>query len=112
MNTFRRMVLILSAGSAFALAGMGTATAADAPQISVSYKDLDLSRAADAKVLYRRLQTAASDVCQPVPAKELSRARAWKQCYDAALERAVTQINAPQLVALYHADVSTVAGRG
>jgi UrcA family protein len=112
MNSLRRIVLILSAGSAFALAGMGTATAADAPQITVSYKDLDLSRAADARVLYRRLQAAATEVCQPVPANALSRTLAWKQCYDAALERAVTQINAPQLVAVYHADTSTMAGRG
>jgi len=112
MDSFRRFVLIVSAGSAFALAGIATASAADVPQISVSFKDLDLSRAADAKVLYRRLQSAATDVCQPVPAKELSRTLAWKQCYNAALERAVMQINAPQLVALHRADSSTVSGRG
>ena len=61
-------VLVLSVGSAIGLANTGTATGGEVPQIAVSYQGLDLSRPADARVMYARLQRAASAVCQPVPA--------------------------------------------
>jgi UrcA family protein len=102
----RALVLVLSAGSALGLATTGTATAGDAPQVAVSYHDLDLSRPADARILYARLRRAAGTVCQPVPAKELARHLAYEQCYRAALEQAVNQINAPQVLALYRADAN------
>jgi UrcA family protein len=112
INLGRSLVLVLSAGSALGLATTGTATAGDAPQVTVSYRDLDLSRPADARVLYARLRRAAGTVCQPVPAMELARHLAYEQCYGAALEQAVNQINAPQVMALYRADASSNARHG
>ena len=97
------LVLLLGVGSAMALSNPGTAGAAEESQ-TVSYQDLDLTRPADVRVLYHRLQRAASDVCDPVPAMELARHRAFEQCYRAALDQAVMQINAPQLLVLHQAE--------
>jgi UrcA family protein len=102
-------VLVLATGSALGLVDTGTASGAGLPQVTVSYKDLDLSRPSDARVLYARLRHAASEVCQPAPRLELARHRAWEQCYGAALEGAVKQINEPQVLALYNADSSNPA---
>jgi UrcA family protein len=102
-------VLVLATGSALGLVDTGTASSAEPPQIAVSYQDLDLSRPTDARVLYGRLQRAASEVCQPVPHRELARYRAWQQCYDAALEGAVNQLNAPQVLALHKAGAGNPA---
>jgi len=107
----RALVLLLGAGSALGLAHVDSASAADVPQMKVSYADLDLSRPEDVRVLYRRLRYAASEVCQPAPLVELSAHAAWEQCYRAALERAVVQVNAPQLLALHRAQLGA-AGRG
>ena len=99
------LVLLLGAGSALGLLHVDSASAADVPQIKVAYGDLDLSRPDDVRVLYRRLRYAASEVCQPVPLVELAGHAAWEQCFHAALERAVIQVNAPQLLALHRARV-------
>jgi UrcA family protein len=112
INLGRTLVLLLSAGSALGLATTGTATAGDAPQVTVSYHDLDLARPADARVLYARLRRAAETVCQPAPQLELSRPPAYAQCYRAALEQAVNQINAPQVLALYRADAAVSSSHG
>ncbi|HEV7984964.1 MAG TPA: UrcA family protein [Steroidobacteraceae bacterium] len=112
INLGRSFVLVLSAGSALGLATTDKATGSEAPQIAVSYHGLDLSRPADARVLYARLRRAAGAVCQPVSEMELSRHLAWEQCYRAALERAVNQLNAPQVLALYRADAGAASGHG
>ena len=93
-------------------ANTGTATGGEVPQIAVSYQGLDLSRPADARAMYARLQRAAGAVCQPVPAAELARHQVWEQCYRASLERAVNQIDAPQVLALYRADSTNGSRRG
>lgn len=111
MNS-KLFVLVLTAGSALGLIDTGTAGASPLPQVTVSYSDLDLSRPTDARVLYARLRSAARSVCQPAPREELARHRAWEQCYSAALEGAVNQINAPQVLALYRADPNNAMGRG
>ena len=105
-------VLLLSVGSAMGLANTGTATGGEVPQVAVSYQGLDLSRPADAQTMYARLQRAASAVCEPVPAAELARHRVWEQCYRASLERAVNQIDAPQVLARYRADPTSSSRRG
>jgi UrcA family protein len=71
--------------------------------MSVSYKDLNPSNPADARVLYARLQRAASEVCHPVSAMDLARHAGFERCYDAALSDAVKQVNAPQVLALHAA---------
>lgn len=116
MNTFnldRSLVLLLSAGSALGLATPDTSTGSEVPQVTASYRDLDLSRPTDAHVLYARLRSAAAAVCQPAPlASALAPHPAWDQCYRAALEAAVKQVNAPQVMALYRADPGAASRHG
>ncbi len=98
----RPLVLLLAAGSALA---------ANAPELKVSYRDLNLANQADVRVLYRRLQAAASEVCGNVPAQQLARHLAFERCYDAALQSAVTQIDVPQLQAM-HQSATAATKRG
>jgi UrcA family protein len=109
MNTnfrfaLRPLVLLLGAGSLLGAACSSPASAA--PEMTVSYQDLNLANQADVRVLYRRLKHAASDVCGNVPAAELARHLAFERCYNAALQDAVTKIDVPQLQAMYQSDTA------
>jgi UrcA family protein len=96
------MLAGLLAVSVVSVSHAGTASQpdTDAPRLTVDYKDLDLSSEKDALTLYRRIETAAREVC-PQPTKysmritELSR-----KCVAAAITRAVTEVNSPQLARL------------
>ena len=110
MNTnfrfaLRPLVLVLCAGSALG-AACSSSPASAAPEMTVSYQDLNLANVADVRVLYRRLKAAATDVCGNVPAQQLQRHLAFERCYNAALESAVTQIDLPQLQAMYQSDAA------
>lgn len=109
MNTnfkfaLRPLVLVLCAGSALGAACSTPASAA--PEMTVSYQDLNLANQSDVRVLYRRLKHAANDVCGNVPTLQLQRHLAFERCYNAALESAVTQIDLPQLQAMYQSDTA------
>jgi UrcA family protein len=109
----RPLVLLLGAGSALGIGGIGSGSALAAQEIAVSYRDLDLSSAADTRVLYRRLQRAAGDVCGVTVADaELARHLAAQRCYAAALEHAVMQIDSPQLLATYRNDPASQIKHG
>jgi UrcA family protein len=66
----------------------------DLPQRVVSYGDLDLQDAADARVLVRRIKTAARDVCG-LNGSFLSPAieHRLRECAVAATARAVAEVN-------------------
>jgi UrcA family protein len=74
--------------------------AAGVPQVAVSYGDLDVSTADGARELYKRLARAAKEVCPYRDARALSEVEANQRCRDAAIARAVREVNSPQLVAL------------
>lgn len=63
----------------------------------VSYADLDLNRTADAQTLYRRIQSAARDVCGTPNALMLSVSALTRSCAEDATDRAITDVNAPSL---------------
>jgi len=87
-----------------AAVGIGsTLPAAEAPSVTVSYRDLDLSRPADVQRLYHRLQEAASGVCMAPSVADLARRAAFNRCYQSVLESAVSEVHSPQLLALYQA---------
>jgi UrcA family protein len=109
----RGLVLCLLSALATTPGSLGAAYAADAPSIKVSYADLDLSRPADAQVLYRRLKQAAAGVCgSSVRPAELLRYDIWRRCYDPALHNAVMQIAAPELLTRYRSDQNNDHARG
>lgn len=103
INRFNVITLTLTSllgfGGAMAAAD---AQAAEAQRVTVSYRDLDLSRSTDVQRLYQRLKHAARSVCLDEPAAEqFVRHRAWQGCYDHSLDSAVMQIRSPELLALY-----------
>lgn len=72
------------------------AAAAEPDSVTVSYRDLQLSRPADARKLYSRLQRAAESVCGAPSRYELERYAAFERCVQAALRDAVSHINSPE----------------
>jgi UrcA family protein len=78
--------------------------AAEPPSIKVAYAGLDVSQPMGAQLLYRRLQQAAQDVCGQLDPIDVSAYVRWQSCYDGALQRAVLQVNAPELLAVYRSD--------
>lgn len=85
---------------------------AAAPSMKVSYADLDISTDHGLKALYGRIQTAATQVCPHLVSGDFSAARnqVVNSCRDAAIARAVEQINNPRLSALYAVRKSAVVG--
>jgi UrcA family protein len=69
------------------------------PEQKVSYADLDLTRAESIAPLYRRIHSAAENVCAPFESRELARRTHWRACVESAISRAIAQINVPALTA-------------
>jgi UrcA family protein len=86
--------------------------AAAPPSIQVAYAGLDVSQPVGAQLLYRRLQQAAQGVCGKLDPIDVGAYLRGQQCYDAALQRAVLQVNAPQLLAVYRSDAGHAPSAG
>ena len=95
-----------------ACAALSGSVRADSPEvtvkISVSASDLDLSRPADAREVYRRLYFAARMACGKGNRVGLEPAARFVACYEKALGDAVRSVNRPQLNAVY---LATHTGR-
>lgn len=81
----------------------GTAGAADAgvPSRTVKYTQQSLASDGGVRDLYRRITRAASEVCPDVSIRDLGVKRVVQQCRNAAIARAISQIDNPRLAALY-----------
>ena len=94
------------AGAFAALAATTTSFAGSqadmAPTVVVSYGDLNLSTDDGVKALYRRISSAARQVCPDVYSRDLTTVAAGERCQVAAVEQAVRQVNNSKL-ALVHA---------
>jgi UrcA family protein len=82
-----------------------------APSVKISYVDLDISTDHGLKTLYGRIEDAASQVCPHLISGDFSSVRnqVVSSCRDAAIARAVEQINNPRLSAL-HANRKSAVG--
>jgi UrcA family protein len=101
-------ILPMVALGALALGGALSAPAfADAPRpevLAVSHAGLDLNQPADARVLIRRIEAAATTVCGPAPASSSLLPRAmhdYRDCVSGAVDRAVADLGAPLVVAIH-----------
>lgn len=65
---------------------------------TVHYADLNVTTDAGAKVLMRRLRTAAEQVCGDVDSRQLDQAAAANACVDKAIVAGVRQVNSAQLM--------------
>ena len=88
----------VAAAASPAAAGAGDEVRLTAP---VSYADLDLSQAADARLLANRLRRAAAELCETADITVARQTQA-RACRQAALRRAVHELQAPLVAAALH----------
>jgi UrcA family protein len=69
----------------------------DVPTVVVKYDTMSLSTEPGIRALYLRLESAASRVCDVESNRDLTSTTVAKNCREAALDRAVRQINNPRL---------------
>lgn len=77
-----------------------TTSAEGLQQITVAYDDLDLSSARAQETLHYRISRAAEAVCGPTnprAAGGITQATENKQCYEAAMSDAMSQMTASQV---------------
>jgi UrcA family protein len=93
-----------------ALAVSGAAVAAtptdSVPSVRVSFSDLDMSTEAGANTLYRRITSAARQVCPNQDTRDLALTTAAEHCQAQAVARAVSGIHSPQLALMFAAHTS------
>jgi len=70
---------------------------------TVSYHDLDLSRPADAAVLYKRIGAAATEVCERFDAGAASHQALREKCAERAIALSITRVNDANLSARHGA---------
>jgi UrcA family protein len=76
----------------------------------VSYGDLNLQRHEGVKILYRRIQTAASLVCTAPNMRSPQVAMRLRECALDATTRAVRQVGVPALMTLHAANLGQDLG--
>ncbi len=88
---------------AAACAALASAARAE-DRVAVSTQGLDLSAPAGAKAFYNRLSQAVITACGGAPTNYLSGdQQPFETCYKAAMDKAVTDAQAPLVTALYTA---------
>jgi UrcA family protein len=104
MNTTIRTKLYAALCCAFGTGAIcahsSSAEAEDAPTRVVRFADLDITKAAGAKVLYGRIRLAAHTVCEQSAGGDPILRPGVHVCIDKAIDEAVRKINAPALTAL------------
>lgn len=93
------LALLLGACTDPALAGASD----ESPQLAVRYGDLSLHTAAGVAKLYSRINGAAALVCERVVAGEPWAGIAFRACKQRAVERAIQNVNSPELTAYFRA---------
>lgn len=80
-------------------------SAEDVVAVNVRYGDLDLGKSADAAVMLRRIDAAASQACgaSDFSLKEYRLAVGRSSCHQESMSRAVAALNARAVSALYDA---------
>jgi len=113
MNTIAKLASVLAIAGSVLSPALLAGPDPDVPSKVVSYDDLDLSKAAGAKTLSRRIQSAARRVCDTaIPRRDLPSMGVYKQCVSESIARAVNDVNAPMLTALHPpSPVQTAAAR-
>jgi len=93
-------VVGLLTGSA-AFAGDQATAGVVTKSVTVRFADLDLRHPAGVETLYKRLQTAARQACGIYDTRDIKGVRAFKSCREAALSKAVAQIDNERLAKVH-----------
>jgi UrcA family protein len=98
MKSLVPVTLLIAASLVAGIAVAGDLSTAAQKEV-VRYADLDLNRPAGAATLFARISGAARDVCEPLNVER------WvsRKCADAALARAIAEVDAPALTDYYMA---------
>jgi UrcA family protein len=101
---FAAAALAMSALTPFA-AALAAAPAVDTPlQVIVKFADLDLATDVGARVLLRRIEAAAEQICgDPRGLLPLDRQARVQQCNTQAIAHAVADVGAPRVTLVYRA---------
>jgi UrcA family protein len=93
-----------------AAAPVATAAHADRPTaVAVRFNDLDLNNRTDAAIMLGRLDDAAMQACGADPFSSLREYRMSirsSRCYARSLSRAVSELDAPEVTAMFEQQVS------
>ena len=106
MNTTTRtklytaIYLTLGTAALCALSVSVEASDLDVQAKTVKFSDLNISNPAGAKVLYRRISTAARDVCVRTSGTDPILRVGTRACMDKAIDQAVKDVNSPALTSL------------
>ena len=108
MSTFkpsRAAVALLLLGGLAGVMAAGAAGAAtsydDPPSVVVKYSDLALATDSGVNQLYRRIMSAARQVCPDSSIRDLGMQRQVEACRNQAVAKAVRQIDNSRLAALH-----------
>ena len=82
-------------------AGAYAITSLEPPARVVHFGDLDLSQQTGAAALYGRIKSAARQVCEPLDIGSLRLLHEEVDCREAAMGRAVGDVNSPALTAYF-----------
>ena len=103
-----RLAAVLTTGL---LCGSALAENVPVPQKSVSHADLNLNSSAGVAALYKRIESAATEVCQlPQGTRQLKLETELKACRADATDRAIMQANLPALSAMHLAKTGRNVG--
>lgn len=106
---------LIAAAIAFAAAAPAQAQPRDQfidrASVAVAAADLNLDSELGAETLLRRLNRAARQVCRASGRNrdDIETRRAARACMDAALDRAVAQVDSPTVHALYASRYASIA---
>jgi UrcA family protein len=94
--------------ASFALASIGSASAAqaqgqasDIPSVTVSVAGLDMRSDSGARILLRRIETAAGQVCGGEPTLALERKQRFQPCVHDVMAHTISGLNNPRLATLF-----------
>ena len=100
MTLPKTLTAIIGSAAALALLPAMAASSSEAhvKSLDISVKGYDLSKSADAQIVFYKIQNAAKRVCRHSLVRETLREKAdEKVCRADAIERAVAQLNEPAL---------------
>ena len=83
--------------SAVGVQGVQAAPAEAAPSLVVHYDARSLATDGGVRTLYRRLESAARQVCPEESSRDLTSVAVAQQCREAAVARAIRDIDNPRL---------------
>jgi UrcA family protein len=108
INYTKQIAMASVAAICVASATMGAhadEAAVNAPTRTVHYSDLNLNTPTGVSVLYRRIRSAAEQVCGDVNSRRLEEAAAAKACVSKAVYVSVHSVNNVRLTNEYNAHV-------